>query len=42
MFVMEMLGFKDLPMLTHEMFGNRGVQTAEAPPLRRSRQRLLV
>lgn len=32
MFVMEMFGFKDLPTLTHEMLGDRGAQTAAAPP----------
>jgi hypothetical protein len=33
MFVMEMFGFKDLPTLTHEMLGDRGMQTtAVAPP----------
>jgi len=32
MFIMEMFGFKDLPTLTHEMLGDRGVQTAAAAP----------
>ena len=32
MFIMEMFGFKDLPTLTHEMLGDRGTQTAAAPP----------
>jgi hypothetical protein len=32
MFILECFGFKDLPTLTHEMLGDRGTQTAAAPP----------
>jgi hypothetical protein len=38
MFVMEMFGFNDLPTLTHEMLGDRGMQTTTVAPPTEERQ----